>query len=325
LSSLLNNIRVSWLVITLSCLSGCATRKAPSDFSPEELHKVLAEIDFSNVAFISPSSGLADPHEVRKFFPIPERRIENKLPYHAASDQERFEELAQAANGDAKFIWATRGGYGSGRLFKKLAAMPKPKQKKILIGYSDITFLHMFTQQYWQWRGIHASMPGNYTQDVENFTRLAAMLSAGKGSVTYDGLKPLNKAAMTQACISGTSSGGNLTLLIHSLGTPYHFRGAKKLIFLEDVNVKGYVIDRDLTHLQQAGVFSGAAAIIFGDFLAGDDHVTFALERFAKNIDVPVFVIENFGHGHTNFPLPLGYPGQIHNGQLRVHYNFLDL
>ena len=63
----------------------------------------------------------------------------------ASTDENRFKQLKKAiAAKDSKVIWCLRGGYGSARLLPMLDKLKAPKTAKLLIGYSDITHLHMF-------------------------------------------------------------------------------------------------------------------------------------------------------------------------------------
>ena len=64
-----------------------------------------------------------------------------------------------------------------------------------------------------------------------------------------------------------------------------------------------------LEHFQQANLLEDAKAIIFGDFVRGKELdgtslVLPVLQRFAENINLPVFSLSGCGHGKENFPLP---------------------
>src|ERR1700692_4112840 len=78
---------------------------------------------------------------------------------HANSDEKRFGFLQKALRAkDSKVIWCLRGGYGSNRLLPRLDQMRKPAQKKLLIGISDVTSLHIYFEQKWGWSGLHAPL-----------------------------------------------------------------------------------------------------------------------------------------------------------------------
>ena len=60
----------------------------------------------------------------------------------------RFAQLKKAIeNPKSQIIWNTRGGYGSADILPLLKKLPKPKQPKIFIGFSDVVSVATFLQQ----------------------------------------------------------------------------------------------------------------------------------------------------------------------------------
>ena len=229
-----------------------------------------------------------------------------------------------------------RGGYGSARLFDGVRRMKPEGASKIFIGYSDSTFLHLLFNQ-WGWKTIHGAMPvdllrgasGGATVDPNNFLLLQNMLASLKNKVIYCGLKPLNPQAVNLGSVSGKLIGGNLTLLTNSLGTAWQIKGQDQIIFIEDCGVKGYAVDRDLTHLKHAGVFTNARAVLFGTFERGDDCIPHAIKKFAETLGIPVFSSNLFGHGKSNYPLPFGFESVIKRGgrdmfEINIEYDFTN-
>ena len=241
---------------------------------------------------------------------IPEQLVNSECLFHACSDESRFDHLVAALYDDepVPIVWALRGGYGSARLLERLYALPKPKTPKTFIGFSDTTALHLFLSQFWQWRTIHAAglaqLVDDEPRDLENFARVAAILNQQTSQQTLSALKPLNQAALNTPRINGYMQGGNLTLVECSIGTCWQARTSGALLFLEDVGEKGYRIDRSLLHLKQAGLLSEVNAVIFGEFLGPDEEgIAYALQRFAQDIETPVYQTNQFGHGKMNYPI----------------------
>ncbi len=113
--------------------------------------------------------------------------------------------------------------------------------------------------------------------------------------------------------LEGRVIGGNLCLATCTLGTALQIRPQEKILFLEDVDERGYRVDRMLMHLQQANVFEGVKALIFGDFVKGEEKdgtslIWPVIQRFAKEISIPTFQLPGYGHGSENFPLPFNVP-----------------
>jgi muramoyltetrapeptide carboxypeptidase len=236
-------------------------------------------------------------------------------PYHANTDEQRFADLKDALLGDAEVIWAIRGGYGSARLLPYLARMEKipATRAKIFLGFSDITALHLFLSQEWGWQTVHSmvfrqmSNLANGSLKEESLKKLIGLINSNNYCLQLTNILPMNKAAFNEKNIKGKVTGGNLAIIESLIGTPWEMQAQDKIIILEDINEKGYKIDRMLNHLQQADVLIKAKAIILGDFYAGvneDDkkQITYALERFANSIDIPVYKTEFVGHGLQNHP-----------------------
>src|SRR5690606_22420198 len=55
----------------------------------------------------------------------------------------------------SRAIWPLRGGYGATRLMQGLLKLHKPERHQWLIGFSDITALHLLANQQWGWPSIH--------------------------------------------------------------------------------------------------------------------------------------------------------------------------
>lgn len=313
------------IALTLFCM------QSPSDVEKPPAPRLWEDASFQaslaksgkrglqGIAVVAPASGLSDEN-ARKALEMA-GRLDIRLsadamrygvvPYTANSDSARLEQLLQALNdSETEVLWAVRGGYGSSRLLAELAKSAKPETAKIFVGYSDLTFLHLFLHQ-WGWRTVHGGMFWELSgteegHDVENYRLLASLLAGELDELRYDGLKPFNSAAEALSRpVEGLIIGGNLTCLAAAVGTPWPPEGSGKILFLEDVKEKGYKLDRMLVQLKEAGIFDGVGAVILGDFTKGDDNVDFALERFAKELSAPVFRTDLFGHGRKNYPLIL--------------------
>lgn len=247
-------------------------------------------------------------------------------PFHSDDDNIRFHDLKNAINAkDSKVIWCLRGGYGSGRLLDQLSKIKKPAHKKIVIGYSDITALHAFFNQKWGWETIHGPTISTFSNskfEKECFKELRSLLFK-KTKQSFE-LEALNEIAdQNKKLISGIATGGNLAMVQTLIGTKYQLKLKDKILFLEDVNERGYRIDRILNHLTMIDAFKGCKAIVFGDFSnglesTGESYVDFALMRFALEVKIPVYRTNEFGHGHINRAL-------IFNGKYSIKNAILEI
>ena len=107
--------------------------------------------------------------------------------------------------------------------------------------------------------------------------------------------------------------GGNLSVLVALLGTPYWPEVKGGVLFIEDVNEHPFRIERMLTQLLQAGALGRQKAIVFGQFtgirLAPHDKgfkLATVVAWLRSQLKVPVLTGLPFGHVPTKVLLPVG-------------------
>ncbi len=279
-----------------------------------------AAISTVPIAVVAPASGVSQSqlNTLRKNLPRNVHFASSypNVTFHSNTDVKRAQEFMAALNDThVEVIWAIEGRYGAARLLPALQNLHKPDKRKLFIGYSDNTFMHLLFNK-WGWQSIHGPAmieTLNPKKDGESFIRMAKVLTGKTPVLQYSGLKPLNQAARVESSIQGEIIGGNLTIVTKSIGTPWQINAYQRILFLEDVFSDGETVDRDLTHLKQAGRLKNVRAVLFGAFMHGDETVTYAIKRFAEETNIPVYQTNLFGHGPQNFPLPFGCKSQIHS------------
>lgn len=229
----------------------------------------------------------------------------------ANTDEARFELLHQALlNTQSKAIFCARGGYGSMRLIPKLMEVSPPEAVKIFVGMSDITALQLYLQQVWGWPTVHAAAaPDRFS--AESLSSLKAILFGTVKHVEFTGLVPMNSYALKNQTLQSSITGGNLSIIQAGIATRWQMDARHKIILIEEIGERGYRVDRMLEHLTQAGIFYQAEAIVFADFLDGNEpdnssKIEPVLQRFAAQCTIPVVRLHGIGHGYNNLPIPLG-------------------
>ncbi|MEO8601584.1 MAG: LD-carboxypeptidase [bacterium] len=227
--------------------------------------------------------------------------------YLAGSDAERLADLtAMFTDPAVRAIIAARGGYGTGRLLPQFDAAVARAHPKIVVGYSDLTFLLTTLVQDADLVVFHGPMAADFER---NPAGTAALLSLLRGDRTAWNIAA--REIVQPGTGEGLIVGGCLSILVAALGTPYAVETAGRLLFLEDVNEKPYRVDRMLTQLRQAGKLDGVVGVLFGDMTgcghAGDAvtvrdviHEAFASARYPVVFGLPT------GHGGGVVTLPLG-------------------
>jgi muramoyltetrapeptide carboxypeptidase len=132
---------------------------------------------------------------------------------------------------------------------------------------------------------------------------------------------PLRGESLVRGEAEGPVLGGCLTILQTSLGTPWELDTTGAILVLEDRGMKPYQVDRALLHLLQAGKFSGAKAIILGEFPNGDapspgsPTTREVCARILSPLGIPVIYGAPVGHSkRPMLTLPLGI-----RARLRAH------
>ena len=289
------------------------------------------------IGLIEPASATDEPFDiqmveevVRALGLVPKRgkHVLGRSGYLAGTDEERAADVnAMFADKEVDAIFAIRGGWGCARLLPYLDWAMIKANPKLLMGYSDITALHMAIQAKAGFVSLHgpngASAWGK--ESVASFRQIA-MEGAAPTYVNPVGTEDrlTQRRWRTQTITAGKASGrllgGNLTVLTAMAGTPYlpDFKGA--ILFLEDVDEAEYRIDRMLTQLGQAGILGGLAGVVFGqctDCVAkgtegyGGFTLTQVLKHHLGRLGVPAFQGSFFGHIADQYVLPVGVNAQI--------------
>ena len=185
---------------------------------------------------------------------------------YAGTPEQRVADLHAAfADAEVDAIVCARGGWGCAELLPLLDKELIAANPKTVVGYSDVTSLHV-----WLWRELGlvtfqgpmvASDWGKVVRpDLGSWSN--AVGGADRWSVS-DGLRVL-KAGRAE----GVLTGGCLSIYAEALGTPYAARAEGGILFLEDTGTKAYQWDRMLVHLRYAGMLEGVTGIVFGDMSA---------------------------------------------------------
>jgi muramoyltetrapeptide carboxypeptidase len=199
------------------------------------------------------------------------RNASRHTGYLAGTDGERADDIHDMfTNRQVRGIFCARGGYGSPRLLPRLDYRRIARNPKIFVGYSDITALSMAFWTKCRLVTYHGPMLAvDLAAGVDPFAEesLWRMLTSPERHATL-AMSDDDARVRHSGAASGRLLGGNLSLLVSLLGTPYmpDIRGG--LLFLEEIGEDPYRVDRMLTQIANAGIFSRARGIALGRFTA---------------------------------------------------------
>ena len=238
--------------------------------------------------------------------------------FSANSLEYRVNSFVNAVNDPStSVIWAFRGGYGAGKLLPMLDEIDLSNVKnKTLVGFSDITALHIYLHNRYDIKTFHAPvlaqmLPSRATPLVVK-NEIFAVLEGKQKQVEFE-LDVLSNPK-GENFIEGLTEGGNLELVKFSLGTPWEISCRDKIIFLEEVNDQAYRYDRSFFHFVNSEAFSGARAIILGRLTCTDEDKEIEekiIKGFVQYTEVPIFRSMEFGHIDHNRVIPLNCVAKI--------------
>jgi muramoyltetrapeptide carboxypeptidase len=285
------------------------------------------------VALVSPASPPKDRHllllgksrlEQLGFEVVPGRHVLAQRGYLAGSDRQRLQDLQSAFRDTSiKGIFCARGGYGVPRLLSGFDPDLARRHPKALVGFSDITALHLALQKAGVvsfWGPMPCTGLGWSSFSVRGLRR-ALMAAEPMGRVPFS--RARRPKSLRPGIAEGGLTGGTLSLLAASVGTPYEIETRGRIVFMEDVDEEPYRVDRLLTQLIAAGKLSDAAGIVLGIFTGvrarncpAKRSLTMA-EVFADHLlplKRPILANVAVGHLADQLTLPYGAAARLDAG-----------
>jgi muramoyltetrapeptide carboxypeptidase len=250
--------------------------------------------------------------------------------YLAGTDEERAEDFNGMIRDPAvKGIFALRGGYGTPRILPLIHYRSLARQPKVVSGFSDITALQLAIYKKCGLVTFSGPMPAvefwknpdPYTE--EHFWRLVT----SRATVGQLENAPEQQVEVLKAGkASGVMLGGNLALVVSTIGTPYmpSLRGA--VLVLEEVGEYPYRADRMLAQLRNAGMLKGAAAMLLGQFTECEPKdpaqphlkIELLLKAYAQVVGGPVLGNVMYGHVPKKLTVPFGLRATVDTKKGRI-------
>lgn len=249
--------------------------------------------------------------------------------YLAGQDKDRAADINRAfADDSVHAVLPIRGGWGSSRLLPYLDFETIRTHPKVVLGFSDITALHMAIQAKTGLITFHGpNAMGRWDEFSAAWVRRVIF---GGEAVTLE--NPREKGeflaqtehriqTITPGTARGRILGGNLTVLTAIMGSPYVPDFSDAILFLEDVDEDIYRIDRMMTTLALAGVLRRIRGFIWGSCSEcepgrGFGSLTFEeiFDDHVKPLKIPAWQGAMIGHETPQFTMPEGVEVEIDAG-----------
>ena len=223
----------------------------------------------------------------------------------AGTDEERLADLQQALdNPNIDAILCSRGGYGVNHIIDKIDMEKFKKNPKWILGFSDITNLHILANRYGV-RSLHCQMAKaiHNNPDADCIKNIFRILSGEKISYTANH-NELNR----KGSVEGELIGGNLSIIYSLQGTEFAIDCDDKILFIEDLNEYLYHLDRMMLNLKMSGKLAKLRGLVVGSFSDMKDNAS----PFGKT----AYEIVRTHTEEYSYPIGFGFPvGHIDNNQ----------
>ncbi len=294
----------------------------------KEIKRVPALKPGDRVRLVAPAS----PFEKRKFElgvrrlvgmgfePVWDRREFTRTGFLAGGDDARAERLERAlVEDESQAVWCIRGGYGTARVIERVDLERIRQAGKLLIGFSDVTALMVNICAPGGCVCVHGPVitqlgrvPGG---SVQWLMRIVTRPEAG-------GRVPLGRVrTLVGGRARGRLVGGNLSVLVSLVGTPWLPSLAGAILIIEDVGEQAYRLDRLWCQLRQSGSLRGVVGVVVGSLEEcepagrGRWSARSVLDRAVAEWGVPAVSGASFGHIDRNVALPMGVLAQLDAGR----------
>lgn len=284
------------------------------------------------IALVSPASPVhPDAHVSMEMLELARKRLHDmgfrtvlspnalKLRgYLAGQDEERAADLMWAfQNPEVHGIVCIQGGYGTPRILPLLDYTTIARHPKVFVGYSDITAIHCAVAKLAGLVTFHGPMAGFDMSKEFDYTKKWFWRAVAQPEPIGLLCNPPEGPVMETICpgrVTAPIIGGNLSLLVTTLGTPYEIDTTGKILLFEDVGEVPYRFDRMLTHLKLAGKLEAAAGFIIAecvDCVPGNTKRPMLTLReiigdLIEPLGKPAIYGLAAGHGARRLTIPLG-------------------
>ena len=285
------------------------------------------------IGVVAPASGVM-PKEVKDFVSLCDQwgvnvklgaNIGKRSGYLAASDQARADELMRFVEDTSiDAIVSGRGGYGVMRILPMLDFASIKQAGKLIMGFSDITALLIAVNQLSGLVTYHGPVASS-TFDAFTTASVTNVLRQVEGAPANTDTAAMYCDARLKVLHGGTATGrltgGNLTMIVSTLGTPYEIDTRGAVLFLEEISEEPYRIDRMLTQLRLAGKLQSCAAIAIGHFRDCENRpgrfpepsysLSHVLQELIGDLGIPAVYGLPFGHVRSKLTIPLGIQAEL--------------
>jgi muramoyltetrapeptide carboxypeptidase len=229
--------------------------------------------------------------------------------FQRAEDERRAENfMGMWLDPRVKVVMGGTGGYGAVRMLPHLEPEIFRLNPKSFVGYSDVTALHLWLMRRAGLRVFHGPTVDDLIPSARDPTMasLVASLTTARPAARIG--RGIARVVRPGRAV-GRLTGGNLSLVQQSIGTPYEIDTRDAILFLEETRDPMSVADERLVHLRAAGLLRHVRGVVFGQLSldrSEEDEFEDFLTDLLADLDIPILTDFPAGHEVPNLTLPLG-------------------
>lgn len=241
------------------------------------------------------------------------KHVFDRLGFLAGTDEARLSDFNDALRDPGiRAVIATRGGKGAYRIASHLDFDAMSRHPKLLVGFSEITVLHLAVQKHCGLPGLHGA-PWSPEFDQSSADSFINAAFSDDLTIIESDCKESTFDLTTAGIARGTLIGGNQEMIATAAGWALpRLEGA--IVLLEAYGLGLGQMDRHLTMLQQAGHLQGIAGVAIGQYTdCGPDSTTQGgwttndvLGDKLHALGIPILGGLRIGHGNSPVAVPVG-------------------
>lgn len=259
----------------------------------------------------------------------PGKNIHRRHGYLAGTDAQRRRDLESLfADRHVRAIFSARGGYGSQRLLPILDFSLIRRNPKIVVGYSDITALHL---AFLARSGLISFTGPMVSVEMSRGLSGNAEERFWQALMSTDAPEPLAGNPRDSVARRGSASGrliaGNLSLISALLGTSYFPNVDHPILLLEEIGERPYRLDRMMRQVMQSKALAELGGIGVGRFIdcqpeKGKPSLTLqsVLEEASAGVNGPAVAGLPFGHYRESAAFPIGVRVRLDGKRGRLEF-----
>jgi len=248
------------------------------------------------------------------------------------TDEERAADFQKMLDDEhIKAILFAKGGYGVMRIIDKINWDKFLQHPKWLIGFSDLTTVHLHVNGNFDMPSLHADIAVGLSDDPTDIssTSLHDLLFGNRIEYSIAG-STMNREGFASAKMIG----GNLSMIQACAGSKSDIKTDGKILFIEDVSEYKYTVDRMVLNLKRSGKLNNLAGLVVGAFSNPKKETE---EAFTQTIEEIIFdkvaeykypVCFGFPAGHVkdNYALKMGvdYDLNVSKQSVTLYERFLS-